>query len=81
MTAATIVLARLAPIALLPLFYTFTPLDRPNLVARLVALSKRAGVPVLGVFEWGLGAKTRRANAALVGAGQALIFQPRLSAT
>jgi len=69
MTAATIVLARLAPIALLPLFYTFTPLDRPDLVARLVALSKRAGVPVLGVFEWGLGAKTRRANAALVGAG------------
>jgi STE24 endopeptidase len=69
MMAVTIVLARLAPIVLLPLFYTFTPLARPDLVARLVALSKRAGVPVLGVFEWGLGAKTRRANAALVGSG------------
>ena len=68
-TAATVVLVRLAPVALLPLFYTFTPLERPDLVARLVALSKRAGVPVLGVFEMGLGAKTRRANAALVGSG------------
>ena len=68
-TAATVVLARVAPVALLPLFYTFTPLERPDLVARLVALSKRAGVPVLGVFEMGLGAKTRRANAALVGSG------------
>ena len=35
-----------------------------------MALSARAGVPVLGVYEWGLGAKTRRANAALVGSGR-----------
>ena len=68
-TAVTVLLARLAPVVLLPLFYTFTPLERPDLVARLVSLSRRAGVPVLGVFEWGLGAKTRRANAALVGSG------------
>jgi STE24 endopeptidase len=62
-------LARLAPVLLLPLFYRFTPLDRPALTERLLALSQRAGVPVLGVYEWGLGAKTRRANAALVGSG------------
>lgn len=65
----TLVLARLAPVLLLPLFYRFTPLDRPGLSARLIELSRRAGVPVLGVYVWGLGAKTRRANAALVGAG------------
>jgi STE24 endopeptidase len=68
-TAATVVLTTLAPILLLPLFYKFTPLDRPELTERLIALSKRAGVPVLGVYEWGLGAKTRRANAALTGSG------------
>jgi STE24 endopeptidase len=62
-------LARLAPVVLLPLFYTFTPLARDSLRDRLVALSGRAGVPVLGVYEWGLGEKTRRANAALVGTG------------
>ena len=68
-TAATVLLTTLAPVLLFPLFYKLTPLDRPQLTERLVALSKRAGVPVLGVYAWGLGAKTRRANAALVGSG------------
>jgi Zn-dependent protease with chaperone function len=62
-------LAKLLPLVLLPIFYTFTPLDRASLRARLVSLSERAGVPVLGIYEWGLGEKTRRANAALVGTG------------
>jgi len=58
-----------APILLLPLFYRFKPLERPQLQERLRALSERAGIRVLGAYEWGLGEKTRRANAALVGAG------------
>lgn len=64
-----IVVAKVAPLIVLPLFYKFTPLTRESLRERLVALSQRAGVPVLGVYEWGLGDKTRRANAALVGTG------------
>jgi len=67
--AAIAGLTRLAPVLLLPLFYRFTPLTRESLRDRLVSLSNRAGVPVLGVYEWGLGEKTRRANAALVGTG------------
>jgi STE24 endopeptidase len=66
----TILLAWLAPVLLLPLFYKFTPLDRPALRDRLLSLSEKAGVPVLGVYEWALGAKTRRANAALTGSGK-----------
>lgn len=68
-TVATAMLTTVAPILLLPIFYRFTPLDRPALTERLVSLSNRAGVPVLGVYEWALGAKTRRANAALIGSG------------
>lgn len=68
--AATVLLAKLAPLMLLPIFYRFKPLDRDSLRARLIALSARAGVPVLGAYEWGLGEKTRRANAALVGTGR-----------
>jgi STE24 endopeptidase len=67
---AAIILARIAPIVLLPIFYRFKALDRASLRARLELLSARAGVPVLGVYEWGLGEKTRRANAALVGTGR-----------
>jgi STE24 endopeptidase len=69
---ATIVvgLAQLAPVLLLPLFYEFKPLDRPALRDRLVALAERAGANVLGVFEWRLGDRTRKANAALAGIGR-----------
>ena len=65
--AVAALFSQIAPVALLPLFYRFTPLTRDSLRDRLVALSAKAGIPVLGVFEWGLGEKTTRANAALVG--------------
>src|SRR6185436_14881186 len=68
-TGAIVILARLTPVLILPLFYRFAPLDRDALKTRLHTLSERAGVAVLGVFEWGLGERTRRANAALVGTG------------
>jgi STE24 endopeptidase len=68
-SAAVAGLSRLAPSVVLPLFYRFKPLERDALRERLAALSTRAGIPVLGAYVWGLGAKTRRANAALVGAG------------
>jgi STE24 endopeptidase len=60
-------LANLAPVLLLPLFYSVKPLGREALRARLVALAERAGARVLGAYEWGLGEKTRKANAALAG--------------
>jgi STE24 endopeptidase len=66
---ATIGLAQLAPVLLLPLFYTFKPLDRPALAERLIALATRARTDVVGVFEWVLSSHTRKANAALAGLG------------
>ena len=62
-------LANLAPIVLLPVFYRVTPLERESLRTRLLALADRAGARVLGAYEWGLGAKTKKANAALAGLG------------
>jgi STE24 endopeptidase len=67
---ATLGLATAAPTLLMPMFYHFRPLERDALRDRLLTLSARAGVPVLGAFEWGLGEKTTRANAALVGLGR-----------
>jgi STE24 endopeptidase len=66
---AIVGLSSLAPVLLLPLFYGVKPLAREDLRARLVALAERAGARVLGAYEWGLGEKTRRANAALTGLG------------
>jgi STE24 endopeptidase len=53
----------------MPLFYDIRPLERAPLAERLVALADRAGACVLGVFEWRLSDRTRRANAALAGIG------------
>lgn len=63
-------LVQLAPVLLLPLFYEFKPLERETLVRRLVTLADRAGARVMGVFEWRLSDKTKKANAALAGIGQ-----------
>ena len=68
--AAMIGLARLAPVVLLPMFYTFKPLDRPALVDRLMKLATRARTDIVGVFEWVLSDHTRKANAALAGMGK-----------
>jgi STE24 endopeptidase len=68
-TLIIIGLTNLAPILLLPLFYTVKPLDREALRVRLLALAERAGARVLGAYEWGLSAKTKKANAALAGIG------------
>ena len=62
-------IANLAPVLLLPLFYRVKPLSREELRARLLALADRAGARVLGAYEWGLGEKTKKANAALAGIG------------
>lgn len=62
-------LAQAGPVLLLPLFYTVKPLDRESLRARLLALAERAGARVVGAFEWGVGEKTIKANAALAGIG------------
>ncbi len=68
--AGTVVLARLAPVLLLPLFFSFKPLDRPQLVSRLLALAERARTDVMGVFEWRVSTHTHKANAALAGMGR-----------
>ena len=59
----------LAPVVLLPLFYSLKPLERESLHVRLLSLAERAGARVLGAYEWGLGEKTKKANAALAGLG------------
>jgi len=65
-----VAVTNLAPVLIMPLFYSTKPLDREGLRARLLALADRAGARVLGAYEWGLSAKTRKANAALAGLGR-----------
>jgi Zn-dependent protease with chaperone function len=64
-----VAITNLAPVLLLPLFFSVKPLERDALRGRLLALAGRAGARVVGAYELGLGAKTKKANAALAGLG------------
>lgn len=68
-SVVAVVLTILAPVVLLPLFFTFRPLDRDVLRERLTSLASKAGTRIMGVYEWTLSDRTRKANAALTGMG------------
>jgi STE24 endopeptidase len=63
-------LALVAPIWLVPLFYRLTPLPDGPLKSRLLALAARVGVPVTGVWVVDQSRKSRTANAAVIGLGR-----------
>jgi STE24 endopeptidase len=64
-----VLMAHLAPVALLPIFYKFEPLQDEELKSRLVRLGERSGTRVRGVYKWNLSEKSKKANAALTGLG------------
>lgn len=65
----TVVLANLAPVIIVPLFYKLQPLADESLVARLTKLAERAATKVRGVYTMDMSSKTNAANAALMGIG------------
>jgi STE24 endopeptidase len=68
--AVVVAMTGLAPVVLLPIFFTFRPLGRPELRERLLTLSRRAGVAVTDACEWQVSDRTKKANAALAGLGR-----------
>lgn len=65
----TVMMANLAPVLLLPIFYRFSPLPEGELTQRLLALAERARTKVRGIFTMQMSSKTTAANAALMGLG------------
>ena len=65
----SVILANLAPVLLLPLFYKMTPMPEGELRARLLAMADRAHTKVRGVYVMGMSQKTTEGNAALMGLG------------
>jgi STE24 endopeptidase len=66
----TLLLGRLLPVVILPLFYKVTRLEDAGLEERLRGLSEGTGLTVEGVYRLHLSAETRKANAALAGLGR-----------
>jgi STE24 endopeptidase len=66
-----VVLANLAPILIMPLFYKFVPLgeEYADLSTRLIRLAEQAKTKVRGVYKFDMSRRTKAANAALMGLG------------
>lgn len=64
-----VLMGKIAPAVIVPLFYKLYPLTDRDLANRLLALAQRCGVRVKEVFEIRLSKETRKANAAVVGLG------------
>lgn len=59
--------AYIAPVLIMPLFYKFPKVRDEALMGKLVALAKKAGIKVIGVYEMKASEKTRKAVGALAG--------------
>ena len=66
----SIILGRLAPVLLFPLFYKFEALDESQLALRIQQLCEGEGLAVSGVFRFNLSKNTKKANAAFTGLGK-----------
>ena len=65
----SVVLTRIFPTLLIPLFYRQKPVEDPALTGRLRQFLEECGAPVRGVFEVNLSRTTKKANACLCGMG------------
>lgn len=70
MVIFSIIIARLAPVLLFPLFYKFSPLENKTLAEDISALCSKVGLTLAGVYQFNLSKTTRKANAAFTGIGK-----------
>lgn len=66
----TLVLGRLLPVLILPLFYKVTRLEDGSLLERLRKMAAGTGLDVEGIYRLHLSEETKKANAALAGLGR-----------
>ena len=66
----SILMARVAPVLIFPLFYKFKPVQDENLKHKILSLCDRAGVKVSNILAFNLSKTTKKANAAFTGMGK-----------
>ncbi len=65
----SVLLAKIAPVIILPLFYKVTPFEDEELKKEIIKLSSEAGMKVENVYVFNMSKNTRKANAAFTGLG------------
>lgn len=69
MFVVSVLLARIAPILIMPLFYKFIPLEDGELKEKILALCAGTKLNVKGIFTFNLSKTTKKANAGFTGIG------------
>jgi len=65
----SLILSRLMPIIIIPLFFKYKKITDESLRGRIISLARRMKVGILDVYEINFSKKTLKANAAFVGFG------------
>jgi len=66
----SVVLARLVPVIILPIFYKISPLEDEELKTRITRIAEDAGIKVESVLKFNMSKNTKKANAAFTGLGK-----------
>ncbi|OHB86770.1 MAG: hypothetical protein A3D13_10760 [Planctomycetes bacterium RIFCSPHIGHO2_02_FULL_40_12] len=65
----SIIMAKLAPVLVFPLFYKSVPIENEEIKEGLESLAEGTGINIQGVYKINLSKNTKKANAALAGMG------------
>ena len=66
----SVLLARIAPTLIFPLFYKFKPIENESLKNKLTRLCSGVNMTIAGIFEFNMSKTTKKANAAFAGIGR-----------
>ena len=66
----SVVIAKITPTFILPLFYKFKPINDEAIVERLNALCGKENISTKGIFSFNLSKETKKANAFFTGIGK-----------
>ena len=66
----SVILARMFPVLIIPLFFKYKRMDNEDLRQRIFALSGKMGIKVLDIYQIDFSRKSLKANAAMVGLGK-----------
>lgn len=68
--SVSILIAKFAPLVLVPIFYRYSPIKEGGLRDKLLGLSSKAGFLTEGVYQIDFSRETKKANAAIIGLGK-----------
>jgi STE24 endopeptidase len=66
----SVILGRIAPVLIFPLFYKITPFEDEELKERIKILGEDAGIKVENIYKFNMSKNTKKANAAFTGLGK-----------